>query len=98
MSKHTSGPWKVSNSDNELSVVTGDDKYLISKIVGDDRIPGCEDQANARLIAAAPDLLEACKIWVHNEKCTCEDGLGSDCPWCFTKQAIAKAEGGSGAT
>jgi hypothetical protein len=76
MSKHTPGPWsyrkvprkqeweintgRCPNSGHEswtgMSVVFGCDDYpKMGKIAG---------EANARLIAAAPDLLEACKAMI----------------------------------
>ena len=61
MSKHTPGPWHVS----ELNAAGNFDPYSIfiepniavieRKVVGQDQ----NDMADARLIAAAPDLLEA---------------------------------------
>ena len=69
MSKeHTPGPWKVTEED-----VRGDDIYyrvekegfgLIALV---DATPDCiELRANARLIAAAPALLEASK-WLYGQ-------------------------------
>jgi hypothetical protein len=65
MSKHTPGPWKTvarnypiadtGDYDGCWEVLTGDPKKPIVQIWGDSD----EDEANARLIAAAPDLLEA---------------------------------------
>ena len=69
MTKQTPGPWHV-GGDTECGLwVSGPDtaKNVICDIVGreqNDIAPGgyCpEDEANARLIAAAPDLLFACK-------------------------------------
>lgn len=56
------------------------------------------DEANARLIAAAPDMLEALKLVIEEKApryhdCT-DDGLPK-CAWCFAEDAIAKAEGRS---
>jgi hypothetical protein len=47
-----------------------------------------ETRANARLIAAAPDLLEACKVAFHQ---TCSAGRPKD--WEQLRAAIAKATG-----
>lgn len=53
MSSHTPGPWKlkrsgaISDADGELVATTG---YRV-------RVGSDEDDANARLIAAAPELL-----------------------------------------
>ena len=51
MSKHTPGPWKV----ERRSVLIPIAPYEWAEAYG-----GTE--ANARLIAAAPELLEACKV------------------------------------
>lgn len=47
------------------------------------------------LIAHRNELLEVCRMWIHNEKCTCDpkDG-GRDCPWCFTEEVVFKVKGG----
>lgn len=59
MTKHTPGPW-----------VNREGSYFINArapagVVADIRIAGCvitaEDRANARLIAAAPELLNMCE-------------------------------------
>lgn len=70
-SKHTPGPWKITGE-------TGDGKriYVESDMERDNReCPRCEvdsddcdsdmAMANARLIAAAPDLLAACEAAVE---------------------------------
>lgn len=58
--KHTAGPWGVCEGVERGSVVIAsahvDDAVVAS--VGQD-LPECE--ANAHLIAAAPDLLDACR-------------------------------------
>lgn len=52
-----------------------------------------ETDANARLIAAAPELLAACERIVKGE-CTCADGgKGFVCDVCEAKAAVAKAKG-----
>ena len=61
-SKHTPGPWRVSG--HRLAVFTK--LNGINVVVADcDRTLGySESEANARLIASAPDLLEALKLWL----------------------------------
>lgn len=63
MAKHTPGPWEVCPHDSTRVFRKNDhndknrlfiDPTTCSPIVG-------ESEANARLIAAAPELLEACK-------------------------------------
>ena len=60
MSKHTPGPWKVAKPSR--SHANGNPMY---GLVGPEIVADYEDwgftEANARLIAAAPDLLEALK-------------------------------------
>jgi hypothetical protein len=67
MSKHTPGPWAV-EQDGPWTLVRGYDVELQSEdypgpLVCTPAENGCT-QANARLIAAAPDLLAVCKRMV----------------------------------
>lgn len=61
MSKHTPGPWQY---ESLPAVVTDANRCIIAVTVGPERTVAVADvkqqRANARLIAAAPDLLEAC--------------------------------------
>ena len=62
--KHTPGPWVVRTIDQSLATVeTQDGEYIIcaaAQLRGDDwKTEHAERKANARLIAAAPELLEA---------------------------------------
>ena len=55
-SKHTPGPWRIekdgsAENNNEVNVVNGADGTMI--------VYGQANDADARLIAAAPDLLDA---------------------------------------
>ena len=57
--KHTPGPWTVGCSlDDKTSLTRGD--YTVLPLPEDDQI-----EANARLIAAAPDLLAAMRLAAH---------------------------------
>lgn len=64
-SKHTPAPWKVSKHvDNGETVIRSKDGDIIANLDCDNvkdfmNDPKQETEANARLIAAAPDLLEA---------------------------------------
>ena len=71
MSKHTPGPWEWSDkyrtSDNKRNTwsLLGKDGYGILSCDGDANSPqslGASGEANARLIAAAPELLEALQM------------------------------------
>ena len=92
MNKHTPGPWKIGKF---LRVYGGEKDHfggqmLIANVNGG-RVGGGDGDANARLIAAAPDLLEALKGW------TAWAGDGSDNEELTyitrARAAIAKAEG-----
>lgn len=62
--KHTPGPWKVTEVGGSGSMAIGadsnSDKGLICTIARWRK----EHEANAKLIASAPDLLEALQNWV----------------------------------
>lgn len=88
--KHTPGRWVVSSYQKVQSkrcVFEGPHGML--GWVGTDRDQGLyeEAEANAHLIAAAPELYEACKMALL--KCQITDSWHND----VLKQAIAKAEG-----
>ena len=57
--QHTPGPWKVAGN----SIVTENDTHCIAVIEDDGGYEAPHDQrdANAQLISAAPELLEACE-------------------------------------
>jgi hypothetical protein len=61
MSKHTPGPWKViASGDGSFAIEDHAEVYIIAQRNSwPSRIP--ESQANASLLAAAPELLAACK-------------------------------------
>ena len=63
--KHTPGPWKVVGKSIKSEI--GRDQSTIARIDSRGKFLPGYDEANARLIAAAPDLLEALK--------TCRDAL-----------------------
>ena len=96
MIKYTKGPWRVAEGGNEVNgfvaVKTSNSKYILC-----DGNTEQERKANAALIAAAPDLLEALK---EAEALYSEYGLQANPnyadrigPWInATRQAINKAE------
>ena len=53
---HTPGPWKVFDR-----TLVGTDDIAVANVKGSDSISDAQDEANARLIAAAPELLAALK-------------------------------------
>lgn len=66
MSAHTKGPWVISGGGSlHLSVLSQDDEQTIADVWFIRRDPE-EGNANARLIAAAPELLEALRQLLHS--------------------------------
>src|SRR3990167_7565144 len=67
MSKHTPGPWQAGRADMATVEYGVDSKWIyadkkyIALASGNDVDTWDEVMANAHLIAAAPELLEACK-------------------------------------
>ena len=82
MAEHTPGPWVI----NGLSEYRGSYEINGCNALYDDP----EGEANIRLIAAAPDMLEALRQMV-----ICKDNHNSECSRCIAKAdtAIAKAKG-----
>lgn len=58
--KHTPGPWTLGA--NPLMVMQRDSNYVIARAYERGTDAGDQSEANARLIAAAPDLLAVCDL------------------------------------
>ncbi len=91
--KYTRGPWTILN-------YCSADKWITIKEPGVkidyDDVDQQEQEANARLIAAAPDLLAACDRVVDAGQCYCHllsAGIKKSCGHCQASAAIAKATG-----
>ena len=82
MSKHSPGPWPTRESATHVTVTNARGDAVFHD---DKRIPGV--MADARLIAAAPELLEALKVLVEN------GGIGPEQMFHNARAAIAKATG-----
>lgn len=102
-SKHTPGPWKLGGVcdrgewDSRFIDVPGHDQAIRVSTVGPGVKPdyGCQ-LADALLICAAPDLLEACKRLLAAHAPICEgDDSGEDDDCKFARAAISKATGGA---
>ena len=100
MSKHTKGPWAVVEHDHAICIQTESPSktkygaYRYAAIGGFDRNDRAqleEARANARLIAAAPELLEALTDCVEHMHWTQPQG---EAALKKAKAAIAKATGG----
>jgi hypothetical protein len=95
--KHTQGPWQVGYAvddygDTEIIIekITSSGSLLVAVAVGG--LLGQE--ANARLMAAAPDLLEALKAMVEAYRPANDDDPLEFEPWTkMARAAIARASG-----
>lgn len=100
--KHTPGPWVIDPCWDILGN-TDDGNGMVCQITTD-AVPRAEAEANARLIAAAPELLEACRVTralVSEAAMTgfnCHDGDWAERLYANQARlsaAIAKATGGN---
>lgn len=99
-SSFTQGPWVVRTIDQSLATVeTQDGEYIIcnaAQLRGDDwKTEHAERKANARLIAAAPDLLAALQriVAVLDKQVASPHLAERASPLTQAKAAIAKATG-----
>jgi len=93
VSKYTPGPWKATT--RHVTAQETDDRLALDvQINGGNRD---DNKANARLIAAAPELLEACKrLLVEVRWESMRADIVTDDAWAnidFAKAAIQKATG-----
>lgn len=93
MKTHTPGPWWIENEkDNEGPWEISDCYGRTAEVYGE----GEEGAANARLIAAAPELLDALKMAFEDWATLVGDDLDNDdvaSIWKNCCRAINKAEG-----
>lgn len=92
--KHTPAPWTINSGKNAIKITGGNDNngyYFIAALGSGLK---SEDEANARLIAAAPELLEAA-MTAANDFLSRVNGEPSDQNhWYWgLRRAIAKAKG-----
>ena len=91
MSKHTPGPWTV---DETWMLIMGPGNVEIAAIHGGDmRADRQSGRINARLIAAAPDLLAACEEMFSNLAGPLDYSSRYGLMWTFAQAAIQKARG-----
>jgi hypothetical protein len=100
--EHTPGPWFYAASAHE------DADYIVGSAWPDPRGEGYNPQvalirnsqsalSNARLIAAAPDLVAALERLTSDVECYCADNVADNrpCGHCVARAALAKAKGGT---
>lgn len=103
MSKHTPGPWFVDRNHNGIVIGVAplqgrrNDLDMVCDFLG--REPGDDPAADAAIIAAAPDLLEACREAIRlyeNYSLVAQpvagEGLNVGKWLAHTRATIAKAE------
>lgn len=103
--KHTPGPWATDEAEHDqthLPVKIKAGERTICTVWIDDapvRDFNAEQHANAKLIAAAPELLEACGLFVNYDSSDSDDGvlmmLNYEKARTAIFAAIAKATGGT---
>ena len=85
--EHTPGPWKAQDESNYSAPIIEGDGRPVAEVYGD----GLEQRkANARLIAAAPDLLEALKT-LFRECAMVHKHWGENCNQAAADAAVTKA-------
>lgn len=100
IARHTAGPWRVKDETEAprraFAIVSHLDREVARYLAFDDHLRFAyttarpeEVEANAHLIAAAPDLLAACKDFAEAQ----DEGLDLTEPARLIRAAIAKAEG-----
>lgn len=88
--KHTPGPWEPECRSGDWVVISARDKNAVA---WPNRPRGNEVEANMRLIAAAPDLLQSCRGMLHALETDCRDTGKWDELMGEAVAAIAKATG-----
>lgn len=99
MSAHTPGPWRTTKSNPRAICNEGGDKWIAKALVGTAKLKSPrflkdDDQAeaNARLMASAPDLLAALKLMAAEASLADVLGYGWDEARAAARAAISKAE------
>lgn len=70
---HTPGPWSVGKCGGNIYAADG--KTIVCYVYENTELRGAEAEANARLIAAAPELLVALKALVKAVEAPDEDSI-----------------------
>ncbi len=98
MTQHTQGPWFIQHWDNfpDQTVISDETNTRCLAVI--DKVDE-QDEANARLIAAAPELLEALEKCLETMQWALSEGGNMTKYACqdlqdIIKDAIAKATGG----
>ena len=95
---YTKGEWIATKTHNFtgtlVSYIYCGQKNIAQTRLSDNEATPEENQANAHLIAAAPNMYEALKRFLSSSACTNNcDPSDMACDTNFARQALAKAEG-----
>ncbi len=94
--KHTLGSWFVAHWDGDSTEAIGLQSFYKDSVIFIGAIKS-DKMSDARLIAAAPEMLEALKaLEKHVESCHCIYPSDEEYACKIAKAAIAKAEGRQG--
>ena len=104
---HTPGPWAISSVIKHgarcYRTIRQEGRFKLAEVFAFNECATgteegkAEDEANARLIAAAPELLEQCKLFEKVLRaCIMAGDSGADLELDKLRQVLAKAEGGEG--
>lgn len=86
--KHTPGPWSAEKCRSGFAVYAYKSGEAVVQTEDDEgRYGTIANEANARMIAAAPELLDALRLVLAH------DGALTGADWTAIRAAIAKAEG-----
>src|SRR5262245_40952304 len=98
--KHTPGPWTVDDGDSDIFGAFAYDGNAVCYLSQPDACGGMlplrgreQDEANARLIAAAPDLLTACQLLTRYLEVTLHPTADLPAEYDTACRAIRKALG-----
>lgn len=89
MSKHTPGPWNIKSFGSAEIIISAPTMPYVAVASPSLHAQTGTGESNARLIAAAPELLEACKFALDH----LDPSNGAEECREQVKKAIAKAEG-----
>ena len=88
---HTQGPWELVQERDYLNLQEKDTNLVIAQFIG-------SSDEDARLIAAAPEMLEMCKLLEEcMETIDGKDGYDASYELAKVRAVLAKVEGETGA-
>ena len=98
MSEHTPGKWESNRNTShtgQIAVLHGCLNSDWIEIWSPKAFMASEEtqEANAKLLAAAPELLAACELALESEECICGGDKDAPCMDCILSAAVKAARG-----